>query len=81
MISTWIAYEVSLLSQIAEELNIDRSGYSLFFDALSFRFYCLLMIAFVFMHIIFGRDFGPMKTAEDLAKNAPDDQCHVGPEQ
>ncbi|MHC4310788.1 MAG: hypothetical protein ACYSSN_12700, partial [Planctomycetota bacterium] len=59
VISTWIAYEVGLLSQIAEELSIDRSGYSLFFDALSFRFYCLLMIAFVFLHIIFGRDFGP----------------------
>ncbi|MHC4585818.1 MAG: Na+/H+ antiporter NhaC family protein [Planctomycetota bacterium] len=78
VISTWIAYEVGLLSQIAEELNIDRSGYSLFFDALSFRFYCLLMIAFVFLHIIFGRDFGPMKTAEDRAKNAPDENNRVG---
>jgi Na+/H+ antiporter NhaC len=78
VISTWIAYEVGLLSQIAGELNIDRSGYSLFFDALSFRFYCLLMIAFVFLHIIFGRDFGPMKTAEDLAKNAPDENNRVG---
>ncbi len=78
VISTWIAYEVGLLSQISEELSIDRSGYSLFFDALSFRFYCLLMIAFVFLHIIFGRDFGPMKTAEDLAKNAPDENNRVG---
>jgi Na+/H+ antiporter NhaC len=78
VISTWIAYEVGLLSQIAEELKIDRSGYSLFFDALSFRFYCLLMIAFVFLHIIFGRDFGPMKTAEDLAKNAHDENDQIG---
>ena len=81
VISTWIAYEVGLLSQIADELSIDRSGYSLFFDALSFRFYCLLMIAFVFLHIIFGRDFGPMKTAEDLAKNAPDENNQIGPSQ
>jgi Na+/H+ antiporter NhaC len=81
VISTWIAYEVGLLSQIAKELNIDRSGYSLFFDALSFRFYCLLMIAFVFLHIIFGRDFGPMKTAEDLAKNAPDENNQIDPSQ
>jgi Na+/H+ antiporter NhaC len=73
VISTWIAYEVGLLTQITEELNIDKSGYSLFFDALSFRFYCLLMIAFVFLHIILGRDFGPMKTAEDRAKNPADD--------
>jgi Na+/H+ antiporter NhaC len=81
VISTWIAYEVGLLTQVAGELNIDRSGYSLFFDALSFRFYCLLMIAFVFLHIILGRDFGPMKTAEDLAKNAPEEDNQIGPSQ
>ena len=78
VISTWIAYEVGLLTQITEELNIDKSGYSLFFDALSFRFYCLLMIAFVFLHILLSRDFGPMKTAEDLAKNAPDENNQNG---
>ncbi len=68
VVSTWIAYEVGLLTQISEELALDRSGYSLFFDALSFRFYCLLMIGFVFLHVILGRDFGPMKTAEDSAR-------------
>jgi Na+/H+ antiporter NhaC len=51
VVSTWIAYEVGLLGQIADELHIDKSGYSMFFDALSFRFYCLLMIAFVLLHI------------------------------
>jgi len=82
VISTWIAYEVGLLTQIAEELEIGRSGYSLFFDALSFRFYCLLMIAFVFVHIILGRDFGPMKTAEDSARtNAPGENSQTGPSQ
>jgi len=81
VISTWIAYEVGLLTQITEELNIGRSGYSLFFDALSFRFYCLLMIAFVFLHIIVGRDFGPMKTAEELARNAPEENNQISPSQ
>jgi len=80
VISTWIAYEVGLLGQIAKELAIDKSGYSMFFDALSFRFYCLLMIGFVFLHIILGRDFGPMKTAQesaragDVEENQPNDQ-------
>ncbi len=81
VISTWIAYEVGLLTQITEELSIDRSGYSLFFDALSFRFYCLLMIAFVFLHIILGIDFGPMKAAEDLARKAPGENNQIGPSQ
>ena len=68
VVSTWIAYEVSLLGAVGQELGIEKSGYSMFFDALSFRFYCLLMIVFVFVHILAGRDFGPMKNSEDLAK-------------
>ncbi|UCD49596.1 MAG: hypothetical protein JSW27_18945 [Phycisphaerales bacterium] len=67
VISTWIAYEVGLLGQIGGSLGIGKSGYAMFFDALSFRFYCLLMIAFVFVHILMGRDFGPMKTAQEQA--------------
>ena len=68
VISTWIAYEVSLLTAIGQELGIEKSGYAMFFDALSFRFYCLLMIVFMFVHILAGRDFGPMKNSEELAK-------------
>jgi len=67
VVSTWIAYEVGLLTQISDELGLG-GGYSLFFDALSFRFYCLLMIGFVFLHVILGRDFGPMRKAEDSAR-------------
>jgi Na+/H+ antiporter NhaC len=75
VISTWIAYEVGLLSQIGGKLGIEKSGYSMFFDALSFRFYCLLMIAFVFVHILMGCDFGPMKAAQERAqaKGPPED--------
>jgi Na+/H+ antiporter NhaC len=68
IVSTWIAYEVSLLSAVGQELGIAKSGYSMFFDALSFRFYCMLMITFMFMHILWGRDFGPMKEAEERAR-------------
>jgi Na+/H+ antiporter NhaC len=67
VISTWIAYEVGLLGQIGGTLEIGKSGYAMFFDALSFRFYCLLMIAFMFVHILMGRDFGPMKKAQQRA--------------
>ena len=82
VISTWIAYEVGLLTQVAEELQLAKSGYSMFFDALSFRFYCLLMIAFVFLHIIMGRDFGPMKTSEERAQaSGPPEDSQAGPSQ
>jgi len=68
VVSTWIAFEVGLLGQIGGTLGIGKSGYAMFFDALSFRFYCLLMIAFVFLHILLKCDFGPMTTAEKKAQ-------------
>jgi Na+/H+ antiporter NhaC len=68
VVSTWIAFEVGLLRQIGDKLGIGKTGYAMFFDALSFRFYCLLMIAFMFVHILMGRDFGPMKAAEERSQ-------------
>lgn len=68
VVSTWIIYEVGLFSEVSGQLGLGKDGYSMFFDALGFRFYCVLMILFVFAHIIAGRDFGPMKTAEDRAQ-------------
>ncbi|MHC4911648.1 MAG: Na+/H+ antiporter NhaC family protein [Planctomycetota bacterium] len=68
VISTWIAYEVGLFTEVAQRLGIDQNGYSMFFDALCFRFYCVLMIFFVFLHVLLARDFGPMKRAEELMK-------------
>jgi len=43
----------------------------MFFDSLVFRFYSILMLGFVFGHIVFGCDFGPMKKAQDAAKKNP----------
>jgi len=71
VISTWIAYEVSLFALTGQKLGIEKDGYSMFFDALSFRFYCILMLSFVFGHILFGCDFGPMKKAQNKAQKNP----------
>lgn len=68
VISTWISYETGLLAAVGSELGVDKSGYAMFFDALSYRFYCILMIVFVFMHILAGQDFGPMDSAEKRAR-------------
>jgi Na+/H+ antiporter NhaC len=64
VVSTWIATEVGLFAGVSQQLGFDKTGYSMFFDALSFRFYCLFMIMFVFVNIISGRDFGPMAKAQ-----------------
>ncbi|NQV35790.1 MAG: Na+/H+ antiporter NhaC family protein, partial [Phycisphaeraceae bacterium] len=71
VISTWIVYEVGLFADTAQTLGIQRDGYSMFFDSIAFRFYSILMLGFVFGHILFGCDFGPMKKAEDKAKKNP----------
>jgi len=69
VVSTWIAYEVGLFSDVGGQLGIAKSGYAMFFDALRFRFYCLLMIVFVFVHILADREFGPMKSAQEQAQD------------
>ncbi|MHC4243598.1 MAG: Na+/H+ antiporter NhaC family protein [Planctomycetota bacterium] len=71
VISTWIVYEVRLFTLTAQKLGIEKDGYSMFFDALTFRFYCILMLCFVFGHILFGCDFGPMKKAQKKAQKNP----------
>ena len=71
-VSTWIGYEVGLFEDISGTLGLGRDGYSMFFDALSFRFYCVLAIIFVIVNAISGRDYGPMHTAEVRARETGD---------
>jgi len=66
LVSTWIGYEVGLLSD--PELGLGGDGYSVFLSALAFRFYCFGMIAFVFWNCWSGADFGPMAAAERRAR-------------
>lgn len=68
IVSTWIGYEVGLFGKAAEGLGIPLDGYAIFIDALSFRFYCILMILFVLINVLTGRDFGLMKKAQDRAR-------------
>ena len=84
-VSTWIGYEVGLFEDISGTLGLGRDGYSMFFDALSFRFYCVLTIIFVIVNAISGRDYGAMHQAEVRAREtgdiaAPDAQAlgHAG---
>lgn len=71
VISTWIVYQVSLFDSTAQTLALPKDGYAMFFDSLAFRFYSILMLGFVFGHVRFGCDFGPMKKAQDKAKIDP----------
>ncbi len=68
VVSTWIGYEVGLFTQVANSIGIQRDGYSMFFDALGFRFYCMMTIIFVIANAVSGVDYGPMRKAQMRAR-------------
>lgn len=68
-VSTWIGYEVGLFNAVAENIGLTSDGYSMFFDALPFRFYCILTIFFVIVNSVSGRDYGLMRSAQRRARN------------
>lgn len=74
-VSTWIGYEVGLFGQLNQSLGLNTDGYSMFFDAIGYRFYCILMLIFIALGIFMNRDFGPMLTAEvnSLKRKKADD--------
>jgi len=68
MISTWIGFEISLISQQLKAYNIDADAYHLFLSSLPYRFYPILAVVFVFLIFSSRRDFGPMLKAEKRAR-------------
>jgi Na+/H+ antiporter NhaC len=64
VISTWIAFEVGLLNDIADDLRLGMHGYEMFFAIYPFRFYCFTALLFVFANTALNRDFGPMYKSE-----------------
>ncbi len=68
LISTWIAFEVSVFSAQLPGVGITESGYALFLRSLPFRYYCFFALGFVLLTILTGRDFGPMARAEERAR-------------
>ncbi|MBN4053492.1 hypothetical protein JYT97_01245 [Haliea sp. AH-315-K21] len=68
LMSTWIGYEVGIFSEVSTALGFGRDAYSMFLDALSFRFYCIFMILFLFVNIWSRREFGGMLRAEQRSR-------------
>jgi len=64
IISTWIGYELGLISEGLKTIGSDLNPYELFIQSLPYRFYPIAAIVFVFLTSITRRDFGPMYHAE-----------------
>lgn len=64
IISTWIGLEVSLISEGFESIGVEASGFGVFLQTIPYRFYNILILAFIVITIITLREFGPMRKAE-----------------
>lgn len=67
-VTTWIGAELSYIQDGINNLNLDESAYGVFFGSLSYSFYPFYTLAFIFILIWKGRDFGPMLKAEARAR-------------
>ncbi len=80
IISTWIGYEISLISEQLTNLGIDEPAMGLFIQSIPFRFYNILMLIFILITIYTKREFGPMYDAEIKAQSGSvidgDDKTH-----
>jgi Na+/H+ antiporter NhaC len=75
-VSTWVGYEISLIGDgfaIAQEQNpayaaaLEVNAFNVFVETIPYLFYPLLAIWLVFLTSALGRDFGPMRVAEQRA--------------
>ncbi|MBP5621998.1 MAG: hypothetical protein J6X44_08290, partial [Thermoguttaceae bacterium] len=70
LISTWIGTELSYIESGLVDAGLDSTyqAYTIFVSSIPYRFYNLLMLAFIFFSAIMLRDFGAMYKAEVLAR-------------
>ncbi|MBI35909.1 MAG: sodium:proton antiporter [Flavobacteriales bacterium] len=67
-VSTWIGYEIQLIKDGLDSANYDSldSAYGIFLNSVPYSFYPILMLIFVFILILTGKDFGSMKKFEAM---------------
>ncbi|MEJ2637839.1 MAG: Na+/H+ antiporter NhaC family protein [Calditrichia bacterium] len=64
IISTWIGYEISLISQSFTALGVSDNAYITFIRTIPYNFYPIYALVFGLLVALLLRDFGSMYTAE-----------------
>lgn len=64
IISSWVGFQIGLIDQAFENLNISRDAYLTFIQSIPFASYSVLAIIFVFLVGLTLRDFSTMYHAE-----------------
>ncbi len=67
VISTWIGFEVGVLNDVFAHRGMSLDGYSAFIFSIPYLFYPIFTLIFGFLLAVTGRDFGPMRRAEQRA--------------
>lgn len=69
IISTWIGLEVSLIDEGFSLIGVEASGFGVFLQTIPYRFYNILILAFIVITTLTLKEFGPMRKAEIAARN------------
>ena len=70
IISTWIGLEVGLINDAFSGIGLNNDAFGIFLQTIPYRFYNILILAFVIITIVLAKDFGPMRKAEVKAKQS-----------
>ena len=68
IISTWIGLEVSLIGEGFNQIGVEASGFGIFLQTIPYRFYNILILAFIVITAVTLKEFGPMRKAEIAAR-------------
>lgn len=68
LISTWVGYELSLIRDAYTSIGVNANAYTIFVDTIPYRFYNILILAFIVFSAVMLKDFGPMLKAERRAR-------------
>ena len=68
IISTWIGLEVSLIGEGFNQIGVEASGFGVFLQTIPYRFYNILILAFIIITAVTLKEFGPMRKAEIAAR-------------
>ncbi|EQC25387.1 hypothetical protein SDRG_16750 [Saprolegnia diclina VS20] len=72
-VSSWIGVEIGYVAAVLTSLNLDWDPFVTCLSSLQYRLFPVLFIAFIFIIIIFEKDFGPMLKYERAMAEAADD--------
>lgn len=68
IVSTWIGLEVGLINDAFVGIGQEVDAFGVFLQTIPYRFYNILILAFVVITAILLKEFGPMRKAEIAAR-------------